>query len=219
MTVMRSKHLALMLILILVAGCAGVKPAPRVIVDDTQTIVRLDVDQNIKGPDDPNRYTHPAEIKAAQLQTIFEAIRVQAQRLGLQKKFSGDSTQQQVFRPDEIARLAPILKDAFAQAAPHERIVFALSQPAETGMATTAGELFIKGHQLHFILSCFQLRTTDTNLISRCQDNVAPQGFELHFTQPEYFVSFGTRSFLLGNSTKEIIIDFSKISVDATPES
>ncbi|HIN33974.1 MAG TPA: hypothetical protein EYM83_08565, partial [Nitrospirales bacterium] len=54
---------ALMLVLILVAGCAGVQqPAPRIIVQDTQTIVRLDTDTSIKGPDDPGRYAHPAEI-------------------------------------------------------------------------------------------------------------------------------------------------------------
>jgi len=48
---------ALMLVLILVAGCAGVQqPAPRIIVQDTQTIVRLDTDTSIKGPDDPGRY-------------------------------------------------------------------------------------------------------------------------------------------------------------------
>ncbi len=45
MPLILSTRFALILTFILVAGCAGTKPAPRVVVEDTHTIVRLDVDQ------------------------------------------------------------------------------------------------------------------------------------------------------------------------------
>lgn len=205
-----SKHFALMLVFIFVVGCAGVQPAPRIIVQDTQTTVRLDIDTGIKGPDDPNRYAHPAKIEVGQLQTIFNAIRVQAQRPALQKKFKGKTLQHRVFEADEIATLAPIVKDAFSQASPQERVVFALTKTAGTGKEATVGEMYVKGRQLHFILTCYRLPSEGNELVTECHES-ARQGFELSFMQEEFFVGFGKSSFLLGNSTKELVIDFGRI--------
>ncbi|HIC03940.1 MAG TPA: hypothetical protein EYO65_00175 [Nitrospirales bacterium] len=207
---------ALMLVLILVAGCAGVQqPAPRIIVQDTQTIVRLDTDTSIKGPDDPGRYAHPAEIGVGQLQTIFDAIRIQAQRLALQKKFSGKNPQQRVFEAAEIATLAPIVKDAFSQASPKERVVFALTKPAEKGQEATVGEMYVKDQQLHFILNCYRLPSKDNEFLSACQE-FARQGFALSFMEKEFFVGFGKSRLLMGRGTKELLIDFGSIPASAT---
>ena len=211
MPLILSKCFALMFVLILVAGCAGVQqPAPRIIVQDTQTIVRLDIDTSIKGPDDPNRYAHPSEIAVGQLQTIFDAIRVQAQRLALQKKFTDETQQYRVFEADEIATLAPIVKDAFSQASPQERVVFALTKPVEKGQEATVGEMYIKDQQLHFILNCYRLPSEGNEFLSACQE-FGRQGFALRFMQQEFFVGFGKPRLLLGNSTKEIVIDFGRI--------
>ena len=204
------KLAALMLVLILVAGCAGVQPAPRIIAQDTQTIVRLDIDTSIKGPDDPDRYAHPAEIAVGQLQAIFDAIRVQAQRLALQKKFSDGTPQHRVFEADEIATLAPIVKDAFSQASPQERVVFALTKPVEKGQEATVGEMYIKDQQLHFILNCYRLPSEGNEFLSACQE-FGRQGFTLSFMEKEFFVGFGKPRLLLGNSTKELVIDFGRI--------
>ena len=212
------KRFALMLVFILVAGCAGVQPAPRIIVQDTQTIVRLDIDTSIKGPTDPDRYAHPAEIEVGQLQTIFDAIRIQAARLALQKRFKGETPQQRVFEADEIATLAPIVKDAFSQASPQERVVFAIAKPDGTGTGTTMGEMFIRDQQLHFILKCYRLPSEGKGLLSDCPE-VKRQGFELSFAQEEFFVRFGKPRLLLGNSTKELVIDFASIPSSATPGS
>lgn len=205
-----AERFALMLVFILVAGCAGVQPPPRIIVQDTQTIVRLDMDTSIKGPDDPDRYAHPAEIAVGQLQTIFDAIRIQAQRLALQKRFTDETPQHRVFEADEIATLAPIVKDAFSQASPQERVVFALTKPAGTGKEATVGEMYIKDQHLHFILSCYRLPSEGEEFLSQCQKSTR-QGFELSFMQQEFFVGFGKPKLLLGNSSKEIVIDFGRI--------
>ncbi len=207
---------SLILVLILVTGCAGVQPAPRIIVKDTHTIVRLDIDTRIKGPDDPDSYTHPAEIKVGQLQTIFDAIQIQPQRPALQRKLSEHTSQKQVFTSNETATLAPIVKDAFSQASPQERIVFALTKPAETGINATVGEMYVKDQQLHFILNCYHRLSDSDTLISQCQSDVAPQGFELSFTQQEFFLGFGKTRLLFGNSNKELVIDFGKIPSGAT---
>ncbi len=210
MPLILSKCFALMFVLILVAGCAGVQPAPRIIVQDKQTTVRLDIDTSIKGPDDPDRYAHPSEIAVGQLQTIFDAIRVQAQRLALQKKFTDGTPQHRVFEADEIATLAPMVKDAFSQASPQERVVFALTKTAGTGKEATVGEMYIKDQRLHFILNCYRLPSEGNEFLSACQE-FGRQGFALRFMQQEFFVGFGKPRLLLGNSTKEIVIDFGRI--------
>ncbi len=205
------KLAALVLVLILVAGCAGVQPTPRIIVQDTQTIVQLDTNTSIKGPDDPSRYTHPAEIGVGQLQTIFDAIRIQPQRLALQKKFSDQNPEQQrVFETDEIATLAPIVKNAFSQASPQERVVFALTKPVGKGHEATVGEMYIKDQQLHFILNCYRLQSEGPELLSACQE-FARQGFALTFMKNEFFVGYGKPRLLLGHGAKELLIDFGRI--------
>ena len=204
------KCAALAFVSVLVAGCATIQPAPRVVLEDPQTMVRLDTDTSLKRPGDPKAYTHPADIQTSQLQTIFDAIRIQAQRLALQKRYRGTAPRHQVFEADEIVKLAPIVKDAFSQASPQERVVFALTKPSSAGQDVTMGELYIRGEHLHFILSCYRFPTTGKEPLSQCQE-VARQGFELSFVEDEFFVSFGQPGILLGNSTKELIIDFSTI--------
>ena len=215
MPVRLSTLAALILVLSLVAGCAGVQPAPRIIVEDTHTIIRLDTDTSIKGPNDPNRYAHPAEIEMGQLETIFDAIRIQAARLALQKKFSGQTPQSRAFEADEIATLAPIVKDAFSQASAQERIVFALTKPVETGKETTEGEMYIKGKHLHFILNCYRLPSAGNESQAACPE-IARQGFELSFAQQEFFVGYGKPRIMLGHGSKEIVIDIDKIPSRAT---
>lgn len=209
------KCAALMFVPVLITGCITVQPTPRVVLDDAQTMVRLDVDTTLKGPDDPEAYTHPSDIQAGQIQTIFDAVRIQAQRLALQRRYQGEAPQHRVFEADEIARLAPIVKDAFSQASSHERVVFALRKSSDAGKEVTMGELYIRGNHLHFILRCYRLPSTDNGSLSRCQ-RVARQGFELSFVEDEFFVDFGQPGVLFGNSTKELIIDFSTIPTTTT---
>ena len=196
---------------VFVSGCATAPPPSRVVVDDPSTMVRLVVDSGIDGPNDPARYAHPADVNAGQLQSIFDAIRLQPQRLSFQKRFKGDTASQRVFEASEIAALAPIVTDALSQASSMERVVFALTQPTGNGKAATVGEMYVKDQQLHFILHCHQRPTQDSDVVSSCQSQVAPQGFELSFTQAEGFVGFGKSGLFLGNSTKELVIDYSKI--------
>ena len=207
---------ALMLVLILAGGCAGVQPAPRVLLHDTHMLVRLDVDTSIKGPDDPQQYTHPTEITVGQLETIFDAMRIQAQRLALQRRYKGDTPQHRVFEADEIATLAPRVKDAFSQASPMERVVFGLTTPTDAGIEATVGQMYIKDQHLHFILDCYRRPLDGDEFVSQCQAQVAPQGFELGFTQKDFFVGFGKPGILLGHSTKEMVIDFSQIHHSAS---
>ncbi|MBQ28163.1 MAG: hypothetical protein CMH81_08530 [Nitrospiraceae bacterium] len=223
MPVNLSKFAVLTLVFILVAGCAGVHPASRIIVQDPQTIVRLDIDTSIKGPDDPDRYTHPAEIEVGQLQKIFAAIRIQPQLLMLQKKrdigVAEEVHKHRVFETDEIATLASIVKDAFSQASPQERVVFGLTKPsgieAETHQEATWGEMYIKDQQLHFILSCHRLSGEGGKRFAECRE-LTRQGFELSFTQKERFVGFGKPRILFGNGTKELIIGIGIIA-SSTP--
>ena len=102
-----------------------------------------------------------------------------------------------------------------SQASPQERIVFALTKPSEIGKEATVGEMYIKDQQLHFILNCYRLPSEGNEFVSACQ-GISRQGFVLSFLQQEFLVGFGKPRLLLGNSTKELVIDFGGIPSSAT---
>jgi len=214
-----STSFVLMCILILSTGCAStIHPESQILIQNPDTLIRLDVATHLQGPDDPESYTHPVTIKEGQLRTIFDGIRVQAQRLALQKKYDGTAEQYRVFETTEIDSLVPVVKDALLKASSMEQIIFAIT----TNDKTTMGEIYVKNNYLHFILHCYRRAYGDleqTAIVSRCKEERMPQGFELSFLQKDFLVGFGKSRMLLGHGTKELVINFHDMTYPANPGS
>ena len=206
--------IAILIILLLITGCARIQTPPKIIFEDGTHLVRLDLNRSIGEPNDPDRYTHPTEIVAIQLHTILDSLNVQEHRALLQRTFSGPANQIKVFSEHDITALEPRIREAFLRATPREHVTFAVINPTGNTREVTAGEMFVKENTLHLILNCFQVIPTDDSLSALCGP-VRRQGYDLSFAAKEHFIGFGNEFF--GNGTKEIIVDYASIHSSAAP--
>ena len=209
-----AQHVVVILAIFLVTGCAGVQTPPNIIFQDDTHLVRLDPDRSIGGPDDPDRHTHPGDIKTSQVHTIFDSMRVEEHRAFLQRTFMGSAKKMRVLSESDITILAPQIREAFLQATPQEHVVFALINPIGNRHEITAGEMFVKENTLHLILNCFQSVDAENSRSSLC-GAIRQQGYDLSFTEKDYFVGFGNE--LFGNGKKEIMVDYAAILSPAAP--
>ena len=209
-----AQRVVVILSILLITGCAGVQTPPNIIFQDDTHLVRLDLDRSIRGPDDPDRHTHPIEIGTDQLHTIFDSMRVEEHRAFLQRTFMGPAKKMRVFSENDITVLAPQIHEAFLQATPQEHVIFALINPIGNRHEITAGEMFVQNNTLHLILNCFQSVDAQNSRSSLC-GAIRQQGYDLSFTEKEYFVGFGSQFF--GHGKKEIIVDYASIQPSATP--
>tara|TARA_B100000315_G_scaffold246593_1_gene274081 strand:- start:19686 stop:20873 length:1188 start_codon:yes stop_codon:yes gene_type:complete len=217
-----SQHVVIILAILLITGCAGIKPPPTIIFQNDPYLVRLDIDRSVKGPNDPRRYTHPIDIEAGQIHTILDSARVSEHRTFFQHAFMAPSPQVKIFSDHNIRILASHIHEAFLQATPQERVIFALINQVGTRYEITAGEIFVKKNMLHLTLNCFQTLDADNGPNSLCGSTyVSPhpsairhRTYDLSFTKQKYFAGFGKQSF--GQAKKEIIIDYSSIPASDT---
>ena len=209
-----TQRVVVILAVLLASGCAGVQTPPKIIFHDNTHLVRLDLDRSIGGPDDPDRHTHPIDIGMDQVHTIFDSMRVEEHRAFLQRTFMGPAKRMRVLSENDITVLAPQIREAFLQATPQEHVIFALINPVGNRHEVTAGEMFVKENTLHLILNCFQSIDADNGLSSLC-GAIRQQGYDLSFTEKEYFVGFGNQFF--GHGKKEIIVDYASIPSATIP--
>jgi hypothetical protein len=141
-------------------------------------------------------------------------MRVQEHRAFLQRTFMGAAKQMRVFSTSDSTVFVPQIREAFLQATPQERVIFALINPVGNRNEVTAGEMFVKENRLHLILNCFQSIDAENSMSSLC-GAIRQQGYDLSFTEKEYFVDFGNQFF--GHGKKEIIVDYASIPSSATP--
>ena len=141
--------------------------------------------------------------------------RVEEHRAFLQRTFMGRAKQIRVLSENDITVLVPQIREAFLQATPQEHVIFALINPAGSRYEVTAGEMFVKENRLHLILNCFQSIDTENGMSSLC-GAIRQQGYDLSFTEKEYFVGFGNQFF--GHGKKEIIVDYASIPSSAPPQ-
>ncbi len=209
-----AQRVVVILAILLITGCAGVQTPPNIIFQDDTHLVRLDRDRSIGGSDDPDRHTHPVDIETDKVHTIFDSMRVEEHRAFLQRTFMGPAKKMRVLSENDITVLAPQIREAFLQATPQEHVIFALINPIGNRHEITAGEMFVQNNTLHLILNCFQSVDAQNSRSSLC-GAIRQQGYDLSFTEKEYFVGFGNRFF--GHGKKEIIVDYASIPSATIP--
>ena len=139
--------LLFLLTLFFCVGCAGPTLTSRFVQEESTWFVRLD-SFGATG-DSGAHYDHPATWTAGDLSAILSRLLLE-DRVGLM-----DSPQQPrvVFSMEEIAFLAPAIKESFERATPHEWISFFTSVPSGSGVVVTSGGIFLNTSQFHLVLA------------------------------------------------------------------
>lgn len=112
----------------------------------------------------PQSFAHPFVLSPDEWTSLLRQLSVQRQAQGL---FGWDPPGPVIpaFTTEEISYLSASLSKAFAQAQPHEWVVFGLSRPTSQGMTRiTTGGWFLEGGELHFVLANYRKAVTMQNI-------------------------------------------------------
>lgn len=128
-------------------ACVG-GPTPIVIHEDRDLSVWLRFD-----PASGAGHRHPAEFSAEQMSAVLTGLRT-VPRGALGGLFGGAQEGDRVFVPTEVARLAPLLSQAFRKASPRDMVTFYLvGGDKGTGPLITSGGLVARNGFLYVILA------------------------------------------------------------------
>lgn len=131
------------------SGCAGTPiPPPRIIYQSGLTTVQVEHD-----PAAAASHSQPLQLTPSEIGTLLRGVRVWERRNVIHRLFAGEADKLRAFRDDEIARLAPAISKAFAEATPGERIRFHQSQATDEGLEeTTTGWMSVRNSVFYLSL-------------------------------------------------------------------
>jgi hypothetical protein len=147
-------------IVVNLSGCAAPHFFTVTIYDSPDQVVKL---QAVPDANNGQGFSHPADIPVEKLAHVMRGLRVEVHSSAFSLPFgrtSGSSGGQRVFSEREIKFFAPLFAKGLEQATPEELVTF-----YETGdisdeyQLTTSGGLFVKGDELHFLLSNHNVKT------------------------------------------------------------
>jgi hypothetical protein len=102
------------------------------------------------------QFAHPFVFTSEELTVVLSTLQVQRQAEGLLFR-DPPGPVLPAFTPEEIGYLSAALSKAFAQARPHEIVVFALSHLNSYNMTeVTTGGWFVEGPSLHVVLANYR---------------------------------------------------------------
>jgi hypothetical protein len=132
---------------ILSGACVG-GPLPIVIHEERDLSVWLKFD-----PVSGAGHRHPAEISAEQMGAVLTGLRT-VSRGAIGSLFDGEQEGDRVFGPAEVARLSPLLSQAFRKASPRDMVTFyVVNGEKGAGPLITSGGLVARNGFLYVILA------------------------------------------------------------------
>lgn len=152
-------HKMLIVPLLLVAAASlGTSPATRVacgLCEQSDRFVRLQTVTTDSRPVGSQRFTHPFSLSPEDWKSILTELHVQRQAEGLLVPVPGPVVP--AFTEEEVSYLSVTLSKAFAQAQPHEWVVFGLSRATPQGLTElTTGGGYVEGPSLHIVLANYR---------------------------------------------------------------
>ncbi len=192
----RSSAIVLVLGLVLSAAACDFHYRAAVIPAEDEVMVQV-----VQGSD--AEYDHPVQVSPSELKSILQGVRVEFKSHWLQKMITGPLDSQPLFNPPVLARLTPVLSEAFAKLRPNERIVFYVAERrASDRRDVTSGTIFVEAQQLAIMVVNHQNRVdVIPGLLAYDRTSpevaVAPQRFSLAFQKPE-FVTTPKSGFVAG---------------------
>lgn len=195
-------------ILILCYGCARPAVKSRLVQQDDSWFVRLD--SYADSPASSPRYEHPAAWTIDEISAILSRLLLE-ERVGL---MDSRRPPRPVFSLEEVAVLAPTIRDSFAKATPHEWISFALSQAHDNQTVITTGGMFLSDSLLHVVIANHHtpVHTTSEELASVRANplrSITGSGAILTFESSRFVM--GTQANWSGGhraSASELILDY-----------
>ena len=188
----------------LISGCVTPGPAPRVIQDADELLVRLDPSEACAGGTEGTPFSHPIQLSGPQIRTLLGSL-LAREKVGLLSSFVQAPGTPRLFDDADLDQLIPPIQQAFAQAEPEEAVVLLLTTPVSDSRSTvTSGALSIRGEVLSVALFNFRhpVRTTlaDVGATDRLSDvretlqyvrtlpcaSRGEQDFALFFEKPAY---------------------------------
>ncbi len=201
----RAVHLARVILLTaFITGCATTDPAPRVIHEVTDLLVRLEPAHTCASGAADTPFSHPLQLSGQQIRTLLASL-LAREKVGLLSSFVQTQGTSRLFSDIDLDRLTPPIQHALAQATPQEAVVFLLTNAESDGRRTvTSGALSIRGEVLSIALFNFRhpVRTAlaDVGATDRLGDvretlryvrqspcvSIGEQDFALFFKEPAY---------------------------------
>lgn len=136
------------MLLALCLGCGGPSFVSRPVREEDPWLVRLQTYAQAGKAGDV-QHNHPANWSEPDLGAILSRLYLTEQVGLLEQK----PLPRPIFSPEDVARLAPAIQEAFRLAQPHEWATFFLTHPAGQGEEVTSGALYVDGQQLHVIVA------------------------------------------------------------------
>ena len=198
-------------LLALSLGCTGISFVSRPVREDDPWFVRVQTYEQA-GKASAVQHNHPASWSESDLNAILSRLYLTEQVGLLDQK----PAPRPIFSPEDVARLAPAVQEAFRLAQPHEWVTFFLTHQAGPGEEVTSGALYVDGQQLHVIVANDrevmpvgeEARTLKTNPLRALK----VRGRTLTF-DPAAYVVFSRSSWMSGYdnaAASEVILDHRK---------
>ncbi|MCW5799085.1 MAG: hypothetical protein KIT40_11325 [Nitrospira sp.] len=187
-----------------ISGCATTGPAPKVIYDTPELLVRLEPAQTCANGTGGTPFSHPIQLSSQQIRTLLGAL-LAREKVGLLHSFVQAPGTPRLFDDATLERLTTPIQQAFAQVTPEDAVVFLLAVSASDARSTvTSGALSIRGEVLSIALFNFRhpVRTilSDVGATDHLSDvretlryvrqspcvSIGEQDFALFFEEPHY---------------------------------
>jgi hypothetical protein len=210
---------AMLILLLMLVGCAAPHVPARIIYEDPVNFVRLEEDSEVLAEWPPSHHAHPFRIEPEKLRGILSGLKVREHWIALQRWMRGESPLVPAFTDEELALLSVQISEALAEAKYNERVTFYMSQPQTFARRIiTTGGLYLHGTELHILLGNWRIiygipaygMIYDRRYPMR---PTAAKGFDLIFQPGEAVIPMKS-SFLdgmLANAKDELIIDLTKL--------
>ncbi|ULA63050.1 MAG: conserved exported protein of unknown function [Nitrospira sp.] len=136
----------------ILSSCSLFSTADRVIYDQQGIRIGLEPDPTLSQSDTLVRNLHPADLTAAELETLLRSIQVSGWSGTVVGMLSAPRPIP-LFSPKELAAISGQLATALRQATPAERVFFSLPKPdVAYSEDRTVGSIFLRGRYLHIVL-------------------------------------------------------------------
>jgi len=141
-------------------GCAAPHFFTVTIYESPDRVVKL---QAVPDANEGKGFSHPIDIQEERLAEVMRGLRVEIPNAPLSVPFLGgdnSGTRQRAFSEREIKFFAPLLAKGLARATPEELVTFyETAEVSDLYELTTSGGLFVKGDEIHFLMSNFGVKT------------------------------------------------------------
>jgi len=199
-------------------GCASTAPASRIIYQDPNRLVRLEVIYRPEG----KGHDHPVTIHGTDIAAIMRELTVSPRPVQpLRGPFayekgreSGEASK--LFSDDNINFLSQHLAQALERSTPAEDVMFFINhsesrEPSEI----TSGSVFVEGKELHLLFANYRHRTVGTSEIQKAQANpLEVLGSPMYDLTPGPFgkiqKSKGLKVFVTG-APQHLVIDYASL--------